>query len=396
MSDLRTNPYRLFFPIALFGILTGLSLMLVPLNAYALIWHREWMIGLFLLPIVIGFLFTAGPRFYASFPVTWFELILAFLSLLGMIATAAAGNELGFVISRFVAILVLLAFLLVRIAKRTSGFPIFSPFILGSLALGIFGSVAHLLLALQAQTGLQIDFIAPDRLVQLRSSCYYVGMFQVLIYGVGTRFFPMMTIVARPGGTAYGKLIGSSKTLWFGVALVFVLTFVAEGLGFVSGALWTRAVVVTFIGVEGWLVFRKFEASGVYPVFVRLVLITAIVAQVLYPFFPGQRVHLYHATFVGIFGMGVLMVVGHVVIAHERLDLSMRNTSRIFAIAFGLLYLGLLTRATAQITKSYTFHLQMAAACALLGVLLFSGKLLLELIRKSRSGSPGPTQSTPQ
>lgn len=358
--------------------------MVVPLNAYALIWHREWMIGLFLLPIMIGFLFTAGPRFYASFPVTWIELLLALLSLMGMIATAALGHELGFVISKLFAILVLLTFLLVRIAKRTSGFPIFSPFILGSFALGILGSVAHLLLALQVHASIQIDFIAPDQLVQLRSSCYYIGMFQVLIYGAGTRFFPMMTIVARPGGTPYGKLIGSSKLLWFGVALIFSLTFIAEGLGFISSALWTRAVVVTFIGVEGWLVFRKFEAKGVYPVFVRIVLITAIVAQILYPFFPGQRVHLYHATFVGIFGMGVLMVVGHVIIAHEKLDLSMRNSSRIFAIAMSLLYLGLLTRATAQITKSYAFHLQMAAICALLGVLLFAGKILLELFRKRK------------
>ncbi|MCE9598831.1 MAG: NnrS family protein [Spirochaetia bacterium] len=386
---MRENPYRLFFPIAFFGIVTGLSLMVVPLNAYGMQWHREWMIGLFLLPIMIGFLFTAGPKFYASFPVTWLELVLALLCFLGMAISATLGNELSFALLKLFAISVLLCFLMVRILKRSSGFPIFSPFILGSILLGVIGSMAHVLLAIQIQYP-AFDLVSVDRLISLRSACYFTGMFQVLIYGAGMRFFPMMTIVARPGDTAYGKLIGSSKLLWFSVAVLFVLTFILEGSGFAQPALWLRAFIVAFIGIEGWLVFRKFQASGVYPFFVRLVLITAIVAQVIYPLFPGQRVHLYHATFVGIFGMGVLMVAGHVIIAHEKLNLSMRNTSRAFAIALGLLFLALLTRTTAQLTKSYPFHLQMAAICALIGVLLFCGKIGWELWKKHGQVKPQP------
>ena len=68
------NPYRFFFPISIIGLISGLILVLYPINYNIIFWHREILITLYLMPVATGFLYTATPRFFNSFFAKEYEI----------------------------------------------------------------------------------------------------------------------------------------------------------------------------------------------------------------------------------------------------------------------------------------------------------------------------------
>ena len=85
------EPYRIFFPISIFGAIIGVSLWILTwiyqkqwinfnVNSYPILHHINIMTALFLLPVIKGFIFTAIPRFTATDFLTLSDIV--FLSIL--------------------------------------------------------------------------------------------------------------------------------------------------------------------------------------------------------------------------------------------------------------------------------------------------------------------------
>ncbi len=377
LQDMRVSPYRLFFPIGIIGLLYGLTRMILPFSGEGVYWHREAMIGLFLLPVAVGFMFTAGPKFFASFLPHTVELVLAALLFTAMFIFSLLDLRLFYHMTKLAVLAVLLTFLTVRFIRRRSGNPVFSSFLfLGPLS-GLLGSVAALLSFNSSQ----------PIFYEWQRSLYFHGMFWILFFGVGVKFFPMITLTTRGlrDLTSYEKFVSSSHALWTTIGIVLLASFVAEGAGYVRSAMWVRALALLFMAKEGWLLFYKSPRKGVFTFFLKTGLWTILLAHFIFPFFPEQRVHLYHLVFTAGFMMGTLLVMGRVSLAHERLPLDVEMRSRIAGTAFFLIYLAAWTRATAHLIPSYVFHLRYAAAIAALAVIMLVG-LYFWLYRRQRVG----------
>lgn len=138
LSELSVSPYRIFFPFGIVGLLYALTRMILPFSGEGLYWHREATIGLFLLPVTVGFLFTAAPRFFASFLPHALELAGGSVLFLSMFVFSLLDLRLPFHIAKITLLLLLLNFLAIRFIKRRSGNPVFSSFLFfGPLACSV-------------------------------------------------------------------------------------------------------------------------------------------------------------------------------------------------------------------------------------------------------------------
>lgn len=374
------NPYRIFFPIGIFGILYGMTRMLLPFSPDNVYWHREAMIGLFLVPISVGFLFTAGPRFFASYPAKNMEVGFMFSSFLFVIVMSLFNLRLLYSVGMVVLLFQLVLFVSRRYFSRRSGNPIFASFIFLGPTSGFLGNVAGL-----------ISFFTPDPVWgELHKSLYLHGMFWILFFGVGVKFFPMLTLSTRSltkEPSKYVQIVSKSHQLWGVVGLLLLVSFVVEGLGFVQPAMWARAFIVLFMAREGWMLFHHSPRKGVFTFFLKLALWTVVVSHFVFPFFPELRAHLYHAVFTGGFLMGTLIVMGRVSLSHERLSLEVEVRSTPARIGFTLIYIAMLIRITVspvlvalpdfstirEWVPDYVTQLHIAASVVLLGELLLVG-----------------------
>lgn len=367
------HSYRLFFPIALLGLIHGMVRMVLPLSPENIYWHREVVIGLFLLPAAFGFLFTAGPRFFASRSATNLEAACGAFTVVLMWMAALVGWAGVFVFLKGLLISQLLVFVGVRFFTRKSGIPVFTPFLFVGLLSGLAGVAAQ---------GISLYDSLPLWL-ELSRSLYFHGMFSILFFGVGTKFFPVVTGTVRNRNLSkHERFVISSHGLWTTMALLLFTTFLVEGMGWVRPAMLVRAAVVLFVAREGWLLFHRAPRRGVSTFFLKLALWSIVLAQFVFPFFPEQRVHLYHAIFAGGFLPGVIIVMGRVSLAHDGLDLNAELRSKLGAAGLGLFALAAWTRVSAHLTRSYTMHLISAAAVVMIGVLLVS--VLYLRLRRSR------------
>jgi hypothetical protein len=370
------NPYRFFFPLSIFGLILGLILVLMPINNQIIFWHREILITLYLMPVATGFLYTATPRFFNSYFAKSWEIILTFFWIILLFVFYFYNNINGFLIIKFIYIFQVFLFVLMRFIKRKSGNPLFAPFIFVSLICGIVGSLFEILFYKFQFTSLYNFYYV----------LYYYAMFWILLFGVGTKFFPMLTLTTPLSEerkyNILSKRLYNSNIFWFIFAVLFLLTFILEALNYLQTALWLRALLVLFISHEAWYLYFPAQRKGVYTFFIKLYLYTIVIAHFLFPVFYEVKQHLYHTLFVGGYLGLVLIVFGRVIISHEKLELILEVKSKIFVIAFSLIYIALWTRVTAFLIKSYESHLKYASLSALIGILLFFGLLTIKLYQR--------------
>jgi hypothetical protein len=373
LEELKVSPYRLFFPIGIVGLLYALFRMILPFSGEGVYWHREAMIGLFLLPVAVGFLFTAGPKFFASFLPHEGELLGAGVLFISMFLFSLLDLRPAFHVAKTALLLLLISFLTLRFIKRRSENPIFSSFVFLGPLTGLAGSISALV----------SHYSSNPVFYEMSRSLYYHGMFWILFFGVGVRFFPMITFTT--GGlrelTPYEKFVSSSQALWLTISVILAVTFLLEGAGYVKTSMWIRAFILLFMAKEGWLLFLKSPRRGVFTFFLKAGLWTTLLAHFVFPLFSDQRMHLYHFVFVAGLMMGTLLVMGRVSLAHERLPPDTEVKSRVAATAFALIYGAAWVRATAHILPSYLSHLRYASGMAMIGVILLAG-LYIYLYRK--------------
>jgi hypothetical protein len=266
-----------------------------------------------------------------------------------------------------------------RYIKRKSGNPLFSPFIFISLFCGILGTIFQILFYFYHLTYIYNYYYV----------LYFYAMFWILLFGVGTKFFPMLTLTTPLSEDRkyqiLSKKLYNSHLFWYIYAILFLLTFLFEATNYQKISLWVRAILVLFLSHEAWYLYFPAQRKGVYTFFIKLYLYTIVIGHFIFPIFPEVKQHLYHTLFVGGYLGLVLIVFGRVIISHEKLDLILEVKSKIFAVSFSLIYIALWTRVTAYLINSYENHLKYASLTALLGILLFVGFLIKNLYNKYKN-----------
>src|SRR3989338_9184364 len=94
-ADLRREPFRLFFPLAVgfgcLGVGHWLAYALGWRQSYSGFYHASLQVGAYMSCFIVGFLLTALPRFSATAPASNLELAVA----LGLMAAQVTGLWMG-------------------------------------------------------------------------------------------------------------------------------------------------------------------------------------------------------------------------------------------------------------------------------------------------------------
>lgn len=359
------NPYRFFFPFSFLGLFYGLTLVILPLSSDIIFWHKEVLITLYLLPVATGFLYTATPRFFNSYFAKEHEIFLTIIWIILLFIFALFQNIKFFILTKFVYILQIFIFVMLRFFYKKSGNPLFSPFIFVSLMSGLFGVL------------LQILYVFFNLTIFYRYYyvLYYYAMFWILLFGIGTKFFPMLTLTVPLSETRKYQILPknlyNSHIFWTLYSLLFLFTFILEATDYIKTGLWIRAFLVLFLSHEAWYLYFSSQRKGIYTFFIKLYLYSIVIGHFLFPVFLQYKQHLYHTIFVGGYLGLVLIVMGRVIISHEKLDLNLEVKSRYLAIIFTLIYLALWTRITAQFVGTYQNHLVYASLTAIIALIMF-------------------------
>ena len=356
------NPYRLFFSFSLAGVISGLSLFIFSYSGVSIFWHRELMITLFLMPAATGFLFTASPRFLVTAPAKDHEIWIAAFLYTSLFVCFFFQLDLWFIGLKWILIGWVALFFGRRWWPRKTKNPYWPPFILASFLAGFIGVSIQLI----------ERFISVDASLSLLGhSLYFDAMFWILLFGIGIKFFPMLTGAAAPVYHAKRRSLLTkdqyeSNTLWFSVAFLGLMSFVLPAIG-----LWMRALLILFMAYEGWGIFEKPLRKGFITTFLKIFLFTIVAAHFIFPFYSGFLVHVYHVVFVAGFLSITMMVESRVLLSHEQKDIVVEQKSPWILTAFILFYISMITRVTAVfISGSYVHHLQYASLAAVAGVIL--------------------------
>lgn len=369
------NSYRLFFSFSLAGIISGLGLFIFSYSGLSIYWHRELMISLFLLPAATGFIFTAAPKFLLNTPAKQFEIWIAAILYTSLFGCFFIQHAFGFVLIKVIAIIWILFFFVSRWWGRKTKNPFWPPFILISLVAGLTGSLIQLVAQLKILHSL-VQFIG--------TQLYFDAMFWILLFGIGIKFFPMLTGAAAPAVQVHRKSIltpkaYNSQVLWFAIAIIGVASFLIQTLVHTSLGLWIRAILILFIAYEGWGLFEKPLRKGHTTTFLQIFLYTILIGHFIFPFFPSLLVHFYHIVFVVGFLAITILVETRVLLSHEHLDTAAEQHSKWLLAAFILFYLAMILRVTAVFKPlAYAKHLQYASLAAIAAVIL-----VLVQLRKS-------------
>jgi hypothetical protein len=376
------SPYRYFFPFSIAGIILGLGQFLFQYSGHGIVWHRELMITLFLLPAAAGFIYTAAPRFLNAMPTRAWEVRLLMILFTFLFATYFLDSMTWFLVGKWCAITTVFVFFVFRWWNRRANNPYWPPFIYTSLFTGWTAS------------GIQCFAVwtsLPAWLTTLAGHLYYDAMFWILLFGIGLKFFPMLTGAVPPvyrneRFSLISKKAFESPTLWFVVAFLALGSFILQDLFSPISGLTLRALLLLFMAYHGWALLEKAQRGGYTTFVLRLFLGSIVAGHLVFIFFPAQLVHLYHLVFVCGFLSLTLAVETRVMLSHEQLDLAYEQNSGWLLTAYGSFFVAMLFRLTAVlIPLQYGLMLHLASALALAGTLIMLFRVIQMLKLKYKT-----------
>lgn len=381
MSPLRSQPYRLFFPLgALLGGV-GVSHWLF----YALGWQESYsgrihaliQIQAFLMAFACGFLMMMVPRRTQTDPATSGELVAVSLGLL-ITTGAALRNQWLLAEAGFVLVLItLVRFAVRRFRSGAAGRRPPDAFVLIPIGL-LHGLVGAVLIALP-QVG-----IGGVAFVEIGRWCIQEGLFLCLALGIGHMFLPLISGYDPPldadGGAASARRRWVHALSGLAILVSFPLQWwllgTAGGVVALRVAYGLRCAVVTAHLVFGLRAYRWPRVPGLHRRLVWLSFWMLPLGLGLVVAVPVYKVALLHVLFVGGFSLMVFGVGCHVILSHsDHAELAAGRPWPV--IAFGSLALfAMLTRVTADFLATYMLHLGIAAALWLVGLVVWVGFLV--------------------
>ncbi len=364
LSEIKKNPFRLFFPV---GWLLGLS--------GALLWilfhqgiidgnpkehHGHLMIGGFLLSFVMGFLMTAIPRFtkteYANSLEIIISVVLVFLmSWSGLFYVSGLFN-----ITSLLGLLFIIAYSVRRFIKRESNPPDTFIFVGVALLMGLLG----------------ISLVLSHEYYHLGELLFFQGMPFSLVLGVGGRLVPGILghgEVVKAQRDRYENLESFFKivpAMNYLLAMVFVASFFTEHyLSQVVGHA-LRAVVISYIATVYWRIFKFPVKRTVHTFSIWLACLFIFSGSWLYSFLPS--IHVLHLIYIGGFGFITLLVASRVTLAHGDGGMEIEGEKFPFLWICILLSLSAVTRASAYLFPAqYQSHISYSAGLWIVGFIIW-------------------------
>lgn len=357
--------YRLFFLTGIAGAVYGVLLWANGFSPVAQKWHPEVMITLFLLSFATGFLLSAIPAMFDSFQVTRTEVVAALALYSGLWGAVFIDNMSLFVQFKLMFIALITLIVLVRAFARRGHLPMFIPFVILGLVMGLLSVIIQN--ASLHGAGMQHAVIDSRQM-------FYHGMFFMLFAGIGIRFFPVIFQSRIRSGSIKQK-IAYSRIFWVIIALALSVTYIPSLFKSSEVLLWARVFIAIFIAFFGWNLTSKYK-RGLSAHVLKVVLYVTLAGQVLVAMFPGQAVHLAHIIFITAFVMGLMLVATRVIAGHENMSFVVEKKSFVLFTAYILIFIAMATRATAHLIKSYELHLQMSMLLLVAGLSLWIAEVV--------------------
>lgn len=385
MGLLRTEPFRLFFPLALVIGVAGISHWLLlstgAIGSYHGFFHAVTQMQAFLLAFAAGFLLTAIPKRTQSAPASWLEIgalavLLPAISISTFFEMTVAG-QLGYILT-----LALLAqFAIRRFLARSSGRRPPASFILVPLgfAAGFSGAILH-------SIALHADVSSTTR--GLGRALVFQGVFLCLTLGIGAFFLPLAL-----RGEAAADLDRASRRSIAGYALGGLA--VLGGLALEEAGYYRIGPLVRGLAAAAILIGSGAYRLPAQPGANRFLVWASAWAVPLGMFAiavqPDHRLAALHISFIGGFGLLAFAVAAHVTLGHGGFYEQQRGWP-IAVIGYGLLFgLAAFARALATTTSIYYLNwLGIAAALWLAGAVVWGAFLLPKLWRTSDPPPPPP------
>lgn len=371
--DLRGEPFRLFFPMAVtlgaggvaHWILYGTGLF----ARYLASFHAVTQTQSFLIAFAAGFLLTAVPKRTRTPPASWLELGALAVLIPGVSFAELFDAPMLAQALYAAAIVVLAQFAVRRFVGRSAGRRPPVSFVL--VPIGLVAGVAGALLRIASMRDL-----VPSWAGSLGRSLALEGVFTCLVLGIGGFFFAL-TLRGDPPPDL-GKNPGDGRrAAAFAIAGAGLLGGLAlQELGFVREGLAARALIaaVVLLGARGLTPPTK---PGVNRRVVWLAGWAIPLGLALAAVFPEDRIACMHVTYVGGFGLLAFAVAAHVTLGHGGYD-AQRDGWPWQVITFGALFVtAMVLRATAtRMPEVYLGWLAAAASVWLAGAIVWAAFLV--------------------
>jgi len=353
---IRSEPYRLFFPLALLMGGAGVGHWLLYTTGiqrdYSGQAHALVQVQSFLMAIAAGFLMTMIPRRTSTAPASSLEIGAIVVGLV-VSAVAALARAWGWAEAAFLLVLAVLTIFALRRLMRGGVRP---PAAFVLIPIGL----------LQAAIGAGMVGFAGAAMVPVGRGMLQEGLFLCLILGTGHLVMPVLSGHDAPGD---GELRGYLGHAAAGIGIVASFpaqVFVAERLGIDAGTRMGCGLRAAIFLVEALACMRAFRwpvVPGLHRRIAWLAFWMVPLGEALAAAWPTHRVGLLHVTFIGGFGLLAFTIAAHVIGAHGGEPGSLDLRPRSVAI-FGLLFLlALFTRVTADLfAEGYWVHVGAAAA----------------------------------
>jgi uncharacterized protein involved in response to NO len=371
----RLHPYRLFFPLGAVAGVLGVgqwvfwSLGVSIPNVSTI--HTTLQAQGFLSCFVIGFLFTAFPRFTGSPPAPLPSIGTAFTAMLVSVGAAATGRLWLAQVAFLCALAALGTAMAASLVRRTK--PLVGPFAL--VGFGLAHAVAGSSLILGSGFGERsaVLYSVGRQMVQL-------GFLLCAVIGVTGKLAPFLMgyFEQEPPETAAAKIRQGSPAL-----VIHLLTGLTIAASFVieprlpRTALFVRAGVVT---VHMFLFARAFRAPArreTYRVFFTVS--TWMVATGLWieALFPAYRVAALHITFIGGFSLMIFSFGSLVVFSHSAQAAAISGPMRPLRVVGAAVLAAMALRLAADLTaNNYMGLIHAASGTWVLAALLWLGYAL--------------------
>ncbi len=355
-----SEPFRLFFPLGIVSLLTGILLWISLLwdgGNYPVTLHRYLVLNGFVGSFIGGFLMTAVPRFSKTFNARPFEIIFFFFVTIGGVFLVEPGI---FFISA-IQVTIILFFLFSRIFQRKENPPYSFVFIFVGLFLWMAGALGSALLDAEAYKRL-----------------HYEGAIAAIILGVGSRLIPgILGHVEIVSGqkAMYEKPVNILSTVPLHFFLFIFLFVSSYFLSFPFGEI-LRAIVVLVIGIVYWRLHKlpQTKTALTYSIWCSGWFI--VISFILRATSDEGGIHLSHSFFINGIVLLCLLIGTRVLQSHGPKDKTLEDWKGLYVIT-GIVFLAAATRVSAfYLPNVYLSHLAYSSFLLTIGVLIWSFKYL--------------------
>lgn len=314
MEAIRSEPYRLFFPLGIAlawaGVGHWLAYALGWFEDFRIIFHAMTQIEGFLTAFAVGFLFTMIPRRTETPPPATWQIVLAAIGPVGVVVSAWLAAWAWSLLFWLLVSGVVLGFLVRRLsAKRAKRRPpnafVWLP---TAYVMGITGGILIAVGAAKRDPLWWLHEVGRGIVLQ--------GVFVALIIGVGALALPLMTRAEKPADATDETKDRLERMGHYVAALALFGSFFVEDIVSVRSGLIVRAAVVFVVLLTTAEIHRPPKRPGVNAKLMWLAM-WMLPLGYLYGAIDHENYKVgLHIAFIGGFSLLVLAVSTHVALGH--------------------------------------------------------------------------------